>query len=41
MKLLRLVTLGIVVLSIFNAYAQTSANVSVFATGLSRPRVSA
>src|SRR5437868_10790220 len=38
MKLLRLVTLGIIVLSIFNAYAQTSANVSVFATGFNNPR---
>src|SRR3954466_3891793 len=38
MKLLRLVTLGIIVLSIFNAYAQTSANVSVFASGFNNPR---
>src|SRR3954453_6003071 len=38
MKLLRLVTLGIIVLSIFNAYAQTAANVSVFATGFNNPR---
>ena len=38
MKLLRLVTLGIIVLSVFNAYAQTSANVSVFATGFNNPR---
>lgn len=38
MKRLRLVILGIVVLSTLIAYAQPSANVSVFATGFNNPR---
>jgi len=38
MKPLRLLALGIVVLSIFHADAQTSSNVSVFATGFNNPR---
>jgi hypothetical protein len=38
MKALRLLTLGVIALSIFSADAQTSSNVSVFATGFSNPR---
>ena len=38
MKILRLMTLGLVVLCVFAAHAQTSANVSVFATGFNNPR---
>src|SRR5215470_3613422 len=38
MKLLRLMILGIVVLSTLSAYAQPSANVAVFATGFNNPR---
>ena len=38
MKALKLLALGIVAFSIFNAHAQTSSNVSVFATGFNNPR---
>jgi len=38
MKFLRSLALGIVLLSVFSAYAQTSSNVSVFSTGFSNPR---
>ena len=38
MKLLRLMILGLVVFSTLSGYAQPSANVSVFATGLNNPR---
>lgn len=38
MKTFRWMALGIIALSMFSAYAQTSPNVSVFATGFSNPR---